>query len=260
MWRTSRKEESRVGCVAVVDQWSTLGHRCLKVQHLLPFEGSAVRLVIEHGVCGSWTGSRVIGTLSIALRISALQFQVVFSSGQGNMQGCAAHLWASIKPAWILRERTRREETLSARFWWMSLPLLFYSVVANITDSVSWKEFVLALRCETHIDYRAPRVSYPWQGWYWPRPDLAVKYGCVLPNSLHLNYLYNGQMILSGLQARTSPLDPLASIKSFISYTSEEKQVHLDYELNYPNPLHPGWNVLGVIRFSPNELSICGLS
>lgn len=28
--------------------------RCLKVQHLLPFEGSAVSLVIEHSVCGSW--------------------------------------------------------------------------------------------------------------------------------------------------------------------------------------------------------------
>lgn len=153
----------------------------------------------------------------------------MFTSGQGNMPGRVAHLWANIKPAWVLRERITHEETLSAHFWWMSLPLLFYSMVANITDTVSWKEFVLPLRCEMHIDYRAPWVSCPWQGWYWLEPALAVNYGGILPICLQLNYLYNGQMILRSLQARIPPLDPLARIKSFISNTSEEKQVHLDF-------------------------------
>lgn len=58
----------------------------------------------------------VLVSLSVALHISALEFQVMFTSGHGNMPGRVAHLWANIKPAWVLQERITHEETLSAQF------------------------------------------------------------------------------------------------------------------------------------------------
>lgn len=196
IWRTSCKEKPN-GCVALVYQWSTLGHWCLKS----PTSASIWRVCCEPA---DWTWvSVVLGlvhvSLSIASHISALEFQVMFTSGHGNMLGRVAHLWANIKPVWILQKRITHEETFSAQFWWMSQPLLFYSMVANKTDTVSWKEFVLPLRCEMHIDYGAPWVSCPWQGWYWLEPALAVNYGWLLPICLQLNYLYNGQIILRSL-------------------------------------------------------------
>lgn len=189
--------EKRVCCTSLPAEHFRSPMRCLRSST----SASIWRVCCEPG---DWTSvSVVLGPVlvssSIASHISALEFQVMFTSGHGKTPGRVAHLWANIKPAWVLQERITHEETLSAQFWWMSLPLLFYSMVANITDTVSWKEFVLSLRCEMHIDYGAPWVSCPWQGWYWLESALAVNSGEILPICLQLNYLYNGQMILRSL-------------------------------------------------------------
>lgn len=166
-----------------------------EVQHLLPFEGSAISPVIEHhrlwffeccpchwnlGCCVAHFGASYLGFF--------------FKCRNRNIQENVAHLWINSKLSFLkgLRVHKYMRKPSQPTFWWMSPSLLFYSVVANITDPVSWKEFALPLRCEMHIDYGAPRVSCPWQGWYWLKPALAVKYGWILPICLHLNYLYNG--------------------------------------------------------------------
>lgn len=155
------------------------------------------------------------------------------------MLGRVAHLWANIKPAWILQKRITHEETLSAQFWWMSQPLLFYSMVANITDTVSWKEFVLPLRCEMHIDYGAPWVSCPWQGWYWLEPALAV------------NYCRLCQFVYSWIIFTTNYIKMFIGQNPYSWPSGKDKIIHHECVRWKTSPLrlHPGWSVLALVHF-----------
>lgn len=117
------------------------------VQHLLSFEVSAISPMTEHQrlwffawrLCHWYLGCCVAG-LSTS-DSSALYLK----KKKGNIDANVAHHWTNIRQSVVLKgrdwENMRKRPQLT--FWLMSLSLLFHSMVANITDPITWKECAL---------------------------------------------------------------------------------------------------------------------